>query len=508
MRLWPDSVRWRLTLWYSLALAAMLGTFAATSLFGLARLLSSRTDHFLEEARDSFATELAVEYGEVRDTDRAVKAAIRDMRFRDVVFLLYDAEHRLIAMSRDSSTPASPAADSVPLLDLTALHAQLAAADPAVSRTFTVPDSEGGHRVATQPLVLGGVRHTLAAAQSRHALRETIALVILAYLIAIPILLALAAVGGYFLAGRALAPVAAMSRRAREISATNLHERLPVQNPRDELGELALMINELLGRFEGFFDQQRRFVADASHELRTPVAIVRAESEISLERETRPEGEYRESLRVVHDAGQRLSRIVDDLFLLARADSGHQPLRRETLYLDELTSDIVRSMRAIASRRSIRLEMDVLSEATFHGDPRLLDRMLLNLVDNAVKYSPAGSVVEIRLSRAGSVYLLAVSDSGPGIPPEARTQIFDRFFRVDKARSRAESSSTSGAGLGLAIARWVAEAHGGSLDLRRSGATGSEFVVTLPISETSAAGPAQPSGEPADAGAAVDVVAS
>jgi signal transduction histidine kinase len=255
---------------------------------------------------------------------------------------------------------------------------------------------------------------------------------------------------------------------------------LPVENPHDELGELATVINGLLARVETSFDQQRRFVADASHELRTPTAIIRAEAEIALAREARAESEYREALRVVQDAGHRLSRIVDDLFLLARADAGHRPLQRELLYLDELAADAARAMQGLAAPRSIKLEVVPMPEAPFIGDAELLGRMLLNLLDNAIKYSPDAGTVTVSLGRTDSGYELRVADEGPGIPIEAQQHIFERFFRVDKARSRGERSATSGAGLGLAIARWVALAHGGTLELRQSGPDGSEFVVVLP----------------------------
>lgn len=481
MKSWPDSIRWRLTLWYSLSLAAMLATFAAASLYVLQGVIVGRTDRFLESTRNSFSQELSVEFGAAREAGAAVQAALRDMRFADVTFLVYAPGPRLVGASPSAGDVASDSTgDPALALDRGRLEAHLGSARLRGSRLATIPNSEGGHRVALQSVMLGAVPHIVVAAQTRHGLHETLEMVALAYVVVIPVFLTLSALGGYFLARRALSPIAGMSRRAREISATNLHDRVPVENPRDEMGELAAMINELLGRFQGFFEHQRRFVADASHELRTPVAIVRAEAEIALEPEHRSEAEYREALRVVNEAGQRLSRIVDDLFLLARADSGHQPVRREALYLDELTTDVVRSMRGLASMRSVHLSIGALTEAPMVGDPELLGRMLLNLIDNAVKHSPPDGVVAIEVALTDGSYRVSVTDCGPGIPDAAQPHIFDRFFRVDKSRSRADITSTSGAGLGLAIARLGAEAHQGSLELRRSGPGGSEFVVTLP----------------------------
>ena len=179
----------------------------------------------------------------------------------------------------------------------------------------------------------------------------------------------------------------------------------------------------------------------------------------------------------------RLSRIVEDLFLLARADSGHYIARRELLYLDELIADTIRALRAVAAQRDVTIDHDLVAEAAYTGDAELLQRMVLNLLDNAIKHSGPGAVVVVRLERAAGGYRLSVADSGPGIPHEARARIFDRFYRAEPAEPIAGGSggaTGSGAGLGLAIARWVASIHGGTLDLARSTTSGSEFLVTLP----------------------------
>lgn len=488
MRLWPDAVRWRLTLWYSFALAAMLAAFAGGSFVVLREVLVRRTDHFLEEARDAFASELLVEHGELRDDAPAIRAALVDVRFRDVHLLVYDVAGRLVAET-DTAAPGHPGrrvlAEKLPL-DRRALAARLATHRFDAPAVVTIPDDEGGYQIAVRPVGLEAP-YLVVAAQPGHPLRETLAGVLTAYLVAIPLFLALSGLGGYLLARRALAPVAAMGRQARAIGAANLHARLPVGNARDEIGELAGVVNDLLARLEGAFAQQRRFVADASHELRTPVAIVRAETEIALARAARPEREYRDALGVVQQVGERLSRVVDDLFLLARADAGHQPLHREPLYLDELTADTARWMRALAAQRSVRVELDLLSDAAFAGDAELIGRMLRNLLDNAVKYAPPGSAVRVVLERDADAYRLIVADEGPGIPAEAQPHVFERFFRAEKARSRAERTTTSGAGLGLAIARWIAEAHGGRLELVRSSEAGSLFAAILPAANTSSA---------------------
>jgi signal transduction histidine kinase len=220
-------------------------------------------------------------------------------------------------------------------------------------------------------------------------------------------------------------------------------------------------------------------MADASHELRTPVAILRNEAEIVLAREERALDEYRAALVIVKGEGVKLTRIVDDLFLLARADAGEQPLRPVELYLDELASDIVRGLRSLAQTRETSVELATEGEAPYRGDEDLLRRLLSNLIENAIKYASPGGHVRTSVRSGPHSYIVTVSDDGPGIAPDFQPHIFERFFRADKSRSRS-NHDTGGAGLGLSIARWVAEAHGGKLDLVHSDPGGSEFQLTLP----------------------------
>jgi heavy metal sensor kinase len=299
------------------------------------------------------------------------------------------------------------------------------------------------------------------------------------FAIAIPLLILSAATGGYVLAKRSLAPVSAMTSRAAAISATNLHERLPVSGG-DELVGLARVVNDLLDRLENSFEQQRRFMQDASHELRTPAAILRAETDVTLSRAHRDEEEYRASISVMQDAARRLTRIVDDLFLLARADAGHLVMHREPLYLEELVHDAARGVRQVADQRGVRVALGDVIEAPFEGDADLLGRLLLNLLDNAIKYSPENGTVDVAMAQRHGRYEISVVDAGPGIPPDAQQRVFERFFRVDSVRSRSENGATSGAGLGLAIARRIAELHGGQLDLVESRSGRTEFRIALP----------------------------
>jgi heavy metal sensor kinase len=271
----------------------------------------------------------------------------------------------------------------------------------------------------------------------------------------------------------------AMSEQARSIGAENLDTRLSVRHPDDELGHLAQSFNSLLDRLSVSFERQKRFVADASHELRTPVAILCGETEVALAKEDRTQAEYREVLRILADESKRLKRIVEDLFTLARADAGQYPLSYSDFYLDELAAECAKNMRTLAAAKQITLTCEPTGEAPVRADEALIRRLLLNLLDNAIKYTQAGGTVSLHVENHDGVYDLNITDSGPGIPADLQSRIFERFFRVDKSRSRKDQDG-GGAGLGLSIAAWIARAHQGKLELTRSGSEGSIFTATLP----------------------------
>ena len=475
MAAWPASLRARLTLWFTLVLGAPLILFAIGSYEIFATTLLDRTDRFVSDALDAFARELAAERRLVPDALSAARKTVDEVRFRDLEVIILDSTGTVVARGAESAT----AVAARPRIAIGGLLAAVGRA-PWTAAELTLPEARGGYRIHARPVQLDGVPLRLTAAYPLHDVESVLDRIRRAFLFGLPLLLACAAAGGWFLARRSLSPVAAMAERASAISASTLHERLPVPVPGDELGGLATVINDLLDRLQRSFEQQRRFMADASHELRTPTAILRTEADVTLSRATRPEAEYRESFGVIRDAARRLTRIVDDLFLLARADAGHLVLRATDVYLEDVVHDAVRGIRPVADQRGVQVELRGIAEAPAHGDPDLLGRLVLNLLDNAVKYSAAGSTVDAELARAGDAWTVRVTDHGPGIPADAQARIFERFYRVDTARSRVEQSATSGAGLGLAIARRVAEAHGGTLVLEGSRPGLTTFCATLP----------------------------
>jgi heavy metal sensor kinase len=286
----------------------------------------------------------------------------------------------------------------------------------------------------------------------------------------------LAIAGGYFLAGRVLAPVGAMADKAREITAESLAERLPVENAEDEFGRLATVFNDTLSRLQGAFERLRRFAADASHELRTPLTAMRSVGEVAL-RKPLDACAYRDVIGSMLEEVDRLTRLVESLLTLTRADSGKIQLTQENFDLKALAGNVIDQLRVLADEKQQELTLRAPIAIHATGDAALLRQALTNLIHNAIKYTPHGGAigVELKLANSGQA-IIEVQDSGPGIPAAHRDRIFDRFYRVDASRSREEG----GVGLGLAIARWAIEANGGRIQLASDRGSGSVFQVLLP----------------------------
>lgn len=483
MRWWPSSLRARLTLWFTVVLGIPLVAFAVATYVVFDRTLLERTDHFVGDALSAFARELGNERRLAPDNATAARTTVHEVRFRQLQIVIADSAGQLVAASEADAAEGAEAGP--PAFEAERALAAAGRVTAEAPRLITLAGPGGNYRLHARLLVLAGQPLLLAGVSPLHDVEEVLARIRRAFLVAIPLLLAAAAAGGYFMARRSLSPVSAMGARAAAITDANLHERLPVVSPHDELGGLATVINSLLDRLERAFAQQRRFMADASHELRTPTAILATEAQVTLSRLHRSEAEYRESMTVMEGAAGRLTRIVDDLFLLARADAGHLVARHRDIYLDEVVHNATRAVRPIAERRGVRVELLPVVDAPFHGDADLLGRLLLNLLDNAIKFSVGGGTVTVALSRhddrAQARYEIRVVDDGPGIAPDVQERVFERFFRGDPARGRVEPTETSGAGLGLAIARRIAEAHGGTLQLVASRPGRTEFCLTLPI---------------------------
>jgi two-component system, OmpR family, sensor kinase len=466
-----ETVRARLTAWYVSVLAVVLIAFSLGVYAFLAQALHARVDEGLRSVLEIAATSLTHDAAEGQDPADAARSTVAELSNRLQRLAIHDAGGRLLARSGDEPED---------------LHLPGDLRDARV-RLYTVPEDPGDddfYRVAVWRARIppAGATYVIAAAQSLEPIEHELHSVRRIMLRAVPLALLAAGLGGWFLARKSLAPVVAMAEQARRMGAADVAGTLPVANPRDELGRLAAAFNELLTRLAAAFTRQRQFMADASHELRTPLAALRTAASVALRPPRREEAEYRQALEVVADQSRRLTRIVEDMFTLARADAGDQPLRSGRLYLDELVSDTARAAEVLARPRGITIAVAAAPEAPFEGDEDLLRRMVQNLLDNAIRFSPPASAVEVALSAPPGEYHITVSDQGPGIAPEHQPQLFERFYRADAARSRGQerAATGSGAGLGLAIARWIAEAHRGTLRLARSGKDGATFEIVLP----------------------------
>lgn len=480
-----ESIRARLTLWYTAVLALLLVAVAAGTYLLLARATRRRTDASLAELAGAFHTTLEAEWkDQTPGPDRlrsAAQEAVTEFYFRDHIFGVLDPAGNILAGSK---IVPNEDADFNRVSSVPAFRTLVEASSAANGAFLNMRVGRTRFRAHALRVSVAGSEVTIVVMESLRREEGLLQDVGQTFLWVIPLTLLLASAGGYYLGRKSLAPVVSMSEQARHIGAANLHQRLPVLNQRDELGYLARTFNDLLERLEKSFEHQRRFMADASHELRSPVAVISGEAEVTLSKAARPLEQYRESLEIIRQEGLRLSRIVEDLFTLARADAGQYPLSPGRFYLDELVSDCVRAARSLATSRRIAVAYQSNGELPMRADEALIRRMMMNLLDNAIKYAPEGGRVSVECKLAGSQNaVITVTNSGNGIPADQRERIFERFFRVQKARPESETD-LAGAGLGLPIARWIAEAHHGSLSLLHSDGTGTTFEARIPADQS------------------------
>jgi heavy metal sensor kinase len=294
-------------------------------------------------------------------------------------------------------------------------------------------------------------------------------------LVAIPILLILGAMGGWVLARRSLSPIGYIASKAQSISSQNLSERLTQRGTGDEMDELIRTINEMISRLEGSFKRMAEFTADASHELKTPICAMRGEAEVLLLKERKAE-EYQEGLAHFIEQFDHLNQMINDLILLSKFDATQVELKTAPLRLDLLIQDLCHLFQVLAEQKSIALEIGSMEEVTVMGDKMRLQQLFTNLIDNAIKYTPTGSI-HVTVERDEGAGLVRIKDTGIGIPKEEQEKIFERFYRADKSRSR----ETGGVGLGLSIAEWIVHAHRGRIEVDSELNRGSTFTVCLPV---------------------------
>ena len=458
-----NSVRTRLMLWYAGVLAVSLIVFALIVYFAAAKIFYERQDEALRSTAETVASAYIQELEEENSIAKANEVVLAEMVFPNRYVEVTDANGGVIAWSGNL------AGHVLPISPQTLTKAK--------QQTISF-DVINGLRVAIVPLSPNQQLGYAAVAEPLSVIDNSLQRLRREFIAGVPFVLILASIGGYFLARKSLAPIASMNEQTQRITAENLSARLHISNERDELGGLALTVNDLLARLENSFQQQQRFVADASHELRTPLAVLRGETEVALSK-ARTIDEYSASLRLIKDEAETLTRIVEDLFILARQPFDRPPILKEKVALDEIVNECARAAQVLAAQKDSQVTAHTDATLSLHGDDELLQRMLLNLLDNAVKYTPPRGRIVVELTAQNGDARITVRDNGIGIPEKDQPHIFDRFYRVDKARSRA----MGGAGLGLSIADWIARAHGGTIKVESERGRGSVFTVELPISD-------------------------
>jgi heavy metal sensor kinase len=460
------TIRTKLTLWYagSVGVISLLGTLLLY--YGFLYVSSRSIDIFLREEAEALGNYLALSPRANAQTYIAQLVAEKDVFSGHRKYVqLRDGKGAVIERSTTLKDRDLPFPTQTGIQPREEVFATIAFPDVLAVRLITLPIvSRSGDAFFVQEGVSLEGEYTF--------LRNLRA----ALFFFLPGMLGLSILSGRLMARRVLQPIETITREAQTIEAQDLTRRLPVVNPQDEIGQLVGVLNSLLSHLEGAFTQTRQFTADAAHELRTPLAVLRCGMEVIMTR-ARCVEEYQEALSTSIDEVSRLSRIVDNLFLLARADAGSQEFTWGLVDLRALVQEVYEQAELMAEVKGLRISLRTDGEICVQGDYVRLKQLVLNLIDNAVKYTSAGGAIRLAVDREEGWAKIVVEDTGIGIPAQALPHIFARFYRVDKARSL----DTGGGGLGLSICQWVTQAHGGQITVRSQIEAGSTFVVSLPL---------------------------
>jgi heavy metal sensor kinase len=458
------SIKFRFTIWYLLVLVVLLGGFSAGVYFYLSHSLYQNLDDSLELRSTQLQSIPAI-------LESIRQGELQGGELGEIVILYFYSGDQLVEVSSQGV--------SIPLS-----NEFISQTIAGTSSFTTIETAEGeGLRILAVPFNLSTPGQTsgnestaaLVIARSTKQIDQALNGLVRTLIIAVPLTLVLAGAGGIFLARRALKPVDKIAQTAQEIEESDLGRRINVKT-KDELGRLAATLNEMIGRLDKAFKRQKQFTSDASHELRTPLAVIEAESTLALQKE-RPSGDYRQSLEIVSRETRQMSSIIDQLLTLARADAGKEQWNFTEVDLGKLISSLGTDVEVLCQEKGLSFQLGQLPGSVVKGDESRLRELFMNLLDNAIRYTPSPGTISISLRHEGQMAVVAITDTGIGIPAEDIPLIFERFYRVDKSRSRAEG----GSGLGLAICRHIAEVHGGKIEVESQVGAGSTFSVWLPL---------------------------
>ncbi len=454
-------VRLRMTLWYVFLMGVTMATLSTFLLVRFEQSLTESLDQALENAVTRTLRTLDDEEGQLMFPEYEVPVSV-SLADTNIVLRLLSPEGEVLDLAGN--------------IDASPLWGPMVAgyesrADPADAfhwRTFTQPiiDLRGNS--------IGWVQ----AAQRQDFITETMQTLRLQLLWAVPVALLLAGLGGYFLASRALRPISRMTRTARRITSSDLSLRIAYEGPEDEIGQLAQTFDAMLGRLQASFARQRQFSADAAHELRTPLSILKGQLEVTLSR-IRDRDTYIQTLESMSAQINRLIRLSNGLLLLTRLDRDQIVLNRTHFNLADLLDSIIEEFHNALHERGLSLESDYPNRLMSSADSDLILRLFMNLLDNAVKYTPQDGHIQVQADVQAGDVLVTVSNSGPGIAPEHLPHLFDRFYRIDESRSR----ESGGDGLGLAISQEIVQAHDGTIEVTSTPERGVTVHIRLPILE-------------------------
>lgn len=443
------SIRLRLTLWYSAALAIIILCFALGVYWSVRSSLLKSLDAQLE--RD-LATVTRVVRDEPQEINELAQHGSVDLfQVREGNVVVETGDWTKAALEKAETTRATGAASS-----------------------WAGP-SGNGFRIKAVTVTSPGHSYQVTVAEDERNLRASLSSLGVILSLGVPLALALALIGGHFLAGRVLAPIGAMAQKAGEITADRLSQRLPYGSD-DEFGQLARVFNATFARLEESFERLRRFTSDASHELRTPLTTLRSVGEVGLQKGL-DAAALREVIASMLEEADRLTELVDNLLTLSRAESGTLKLKPEPSELGVLAAEVIEFLEVLAEEKEQTITLQANRAVPIDIDRTTLRQALMNILDNAIKYAAPGTEIAVRTTAAGEEAIIEVQDAGPGIAQEHLARVFDRFYRVDSGRSR----DVGGTGLGLAIARWAVEMNGGRITVESTPGKGSTFRITLPL---------------------------
>lgn len=453
------SIRLKLTAWYVVILLASLSLFGIAAFFAMKKGIEKSVDENLEGQaggiEEVMGRVVAQEPERLQDELREHQELREQADFLQVC----DQDGHWIYRSR--------------LME----HYELSVPAKAGYSAYNLMSAGLPLRVLVRQLKAGAYTYRIQVAAPMDDFYDAIDRFKWMVLLLSPVVLVLASAGGYWLSRRALAPVDQITRAAQDINSNNLAKRLDVAQSSDELQRLSETLNSMLGRLESAFNRITQFTADASHELRTPLALMRTTTEVSL-RASQTIEDYREAQQEVLTELEKTSSLVEKLMLLARADAGVETLQRNPVNVAECLRDACKDGQILAAAKQVKFAENIDAQQLFvEGDSLALHRLFLILLDNAVKYTPPGGSVSVGLWQSNGSAIVEFRDTGIGISAVDLPNIFDRFYRADKARSR----EFGGVGLGLSIARWVAQAHRGSIEVQSAMGAGSLFLVRLPV---------------------------